>query len=155
MPQLKIPQVVLSYKHCGRFPLNSFQINVIEVWKNQNNSWKVWEIPCLLHINHTGIYEIRFCIVDKFHQRAFSVKYGRKTDKIHDISTSCSPPGWRRVSKKRERPTEFEFLGFRCDHEVLRALEAKNRSKTGVFDEIWLFLSGFWLLALLKLHGRP
>ena len=77
-----------------------------------------------------------------------------ETDKIDDISTSCSPPGWQGVSKKRERPTEFEFLGFRCDHEVLKALEAKNGSKTGVFDEIWLFLRCFWLLAPFKLHGR-
>ena len=56
--------------------------------------------------------------------------------------------------KRTRKPTEFEFLGFRCDHEVLKEPEAKNGSKKGVFDEIWLFLSGFWLLVLLKLHGR-
>ena len=56
--------------------------------------------------------------------------------------------------KKREKHTEFEFLGFRCDHEVSKEPGAKSGSKMGVFDEIWLFLSGFWLLALLKLHGR-
>ena len=58
------------------------------------------------------------------------------------------------MSKKRENPTEFEFLGFRCDHEVLKELEAKNGSKMGVFDEIWLFLRRFLLLAHFKLHGR-
>ena len=91
---------------------------------------------------------------DKFHQRAFSVKYGRKNDKIVDIATRCLPPGWPWVSKKREKPTGSEFVGFRCDHEVEKELEAKNGSKMGVFDEIWLFLRRFLLIALFKLDGR-
>ena len=76
--------------HCGRFPLNYFQIYVIEVLKNQNNSWKVWEITCLIHVYDTGMSKNNFCPVDKFHQRAFSIKYGRKTDKIDNIlQTLC------------------------------------------------------------------
>ena len=54
------------------------------------------------------------------------------------------PQGGQGCQKKREKPTEFEFLSFRCDHEVLRALEAKNRSKRAKFHQKRLFLSGFW-----------
>ena len=48
-------------------------------------------------------------------------------------SASYPPPGWPRLSKEREEPKEFEFLGLRYDHEVLRVLEAKNCSKTAEF----------------------
>ena len=69
-------------------------------------------------INHTGMYKTGFCHLEKFHQRAFSVKYSTKASKTVDISTSCLPPGWSWVSKKREKPTEFNFIGSRCNHEV-------------------------------------
>ena len=59
-----------------------------------------------------------------------------------------------RGSTDREKPTEFEFLGLSCDHEVLKHLEAKNLVKIGIYDDIWLFLRGFWLLDVLKPHGR-
>ena len=39
------------------------------------------------------------------------------------------------------------------DHQVLKKLELKKRSKTVVFDQIWLFLRGFCLLVVLKLDG--
>ena len=52
-----------------------------------------------------------------------------------------------------EEPTEFEFLGYKCDHEALEPLETKNLSKMGIFYEFWLFLRGFWLLAISKQHG--
>ena len=63
-------------------------------------------------------------------------------------------PGCPGGSTDREKPTEFKFLGLRCDHEVFKHLEAKNLIKIGVFDDILLFLRGFWLLAVLKPHGR-
>ena len=51
-------------------------------------------------------------------------------------------------------PTEFEFQGYRCNHEALEPLETKNLSKMGIFYEFRLFSRGFWLLAVLKQHGR-
>ena len=56
--------------------------------------------------------------------------------------------------QNNEKTTGFKFLCSRCDHEVLKELEAKNSSKMGIFDQIWLFLRRFWLLAPLKLHGH-
>ena len=38
---------------------------------------------------------------------------------------------------------EFEFLGFRCDRKVLKQLEPKTLSKTGIFYEFRYFLSFF------------
>ena len=35
-----------------------------------------------------------------------------------------------------------------------RGARAKNHPKTVVFDQIWLFLSGFLVLVLLKVDGR-
>ena len=69
-------------------------------------------------------------------------------------STIDTPPGCPGGSTDRENPTEFEFLGLRCDHEVLKHLEAKNLVKIGIFDDISSVLRGFWLLAALKPHGR-
>ena len=37
---------------------------------------------------------------------------------------------------------------------VLEELEAKNLQKLAVFDDMWLFLRGFWLLASLEQQGR-
>ena len=36
------------------------------------------------------------------------------------------------MTKSREGPTELDFKGSGCDHEVLGVVEAKNLSKTGV-----------------------
>ena len=60
----------------------------------------------------------------------------------------------RGVYRKPGEATEFDFLGFGCDHEALEPLETKNLSKPGILYEFWLFLKGFWLLAVLKQHGR-
>ena len=46
------------------------------------------------------------------------------------------------------------FLGLEYDYEVLKQLVAENLSKTGIFHEFWLFLGGFWLLAILKQYDR-
>ena len=40
------------------------------------------------------------------------------------------------------------------EHQGLEELELKNHPKTVVFDQIWLFLSSFLVLVLLKVDGR-
>ena len=49
---------------------------------------------------------------------------------------------------------EPRFRGLVLDHQGLEELELKNHPKTAVFDQIWLFLSGFLALVLLKVDGR-
>ena len=49
---------------------------------------------------------------------------------------------------------ESRFSGLVLDHQDLEELELKNQPKTAVFDQIWLFLSGFLVLVLLKVDGR-
>ena len=49
---------------------------------------------------------------------------------------------------------EPRFSGLVLDHQGLEELELKNHLKTAVFDEIWLFLSGFLVLVLLNVDGR-
>ena len=63
------------------------------------------------------------------------------------------PTGGSGESTGPEEPVEFEFLGLRCDHQVLKHLETKNLSNFGIFDEIWLFLGGLLLLAFSNPHG--
>ena len=86
-------------------------------------------------------------------QRALWAKNDRKTGTIPNISTSISPPGVPRVSKNWERSSAIDFKAFGCNHEVSGELEAKNFKNLGIFEQIWLLLRGFWLLASLKLHG--
>ena len=59
-----------------------------------------------------------------------------------------------RGSTDPEEFVEFDFLGLECDHQVLKQLEPKNLSKTGISSEILLFLRGFLVLAALRLDGR-
>ena len=47
-----------------------------------------------------------------------------------DISTIDAAPGTARVPKCREETTQFEFLGFWCNHMVLELLQAKILPKT-------------------------
>ena len=49
---------------------------------------------------------------------------------------------------------EPRFSGLVLDHQGLEEPELKNHPKTAVFDQIWLFLSSFLALALLKVDGR-
>ena len=49
---------------------------------------------------------------------------------------------------------EPRFSGLVLDHQGLEELELKKHPKTAVFDQIWLFLSGFLVLVLLKVDGR-
>ena len=49
---------------------------------------------------------------------------------------------------------EPRFRGLVLDHQGLEELELKNHLKTAVFDQIWVFLSGFLVLVLLKVDGR-
>ena len=46
------------------------------------------------------------------------------------------------------------FRGLVLDYHHLKKLEIKKHSKTVLFDQIWLFLRGFWLLVVLKLDGQ-
>ena len=48
---------------------------------------------------------------------------------------------------------EPRFSGLVLDHQDLEELELKNHLKTAVFDQIWLFLTGFLVLILLKVDG--
>ena len=41
------------------------------------------------------------------------------------------------------------FLGWECDPPVLKQSEAKNLTKTAVFNTYGSFLRGFWLLVAL------
>ena len=45
------------------------------------------------------------------------------------ISTIDEAPGTARVPKCREETTQFDFLGFWCNHVVLEPLQAKNLPK--------------------------
>ena len=49
---------------------------------------------------------------------------------------------------------EPSFSGLVLDHQSLEELELKNHLKTAVFDQIWLFLSVFLVLVLLKFDDR-
>ena len=49
---------------------------------------------------------------------------------------------------------ELHFLDLECDPSVLKQSEAKNLSKMAVFEHIWLFFRGFWLLVASKQQGH-
>ena len=70
------------------------------------------------------------------------------------LKTTPPPPGCQWVPWGRKVTPEPSFRGLVLDHQVLKKLEIKERSKTVVFDQIWLFLRGFWLLVVFKLDGR-
>ena len=70
------------------------------------------------------------------------------------IFTIDTPPGDPGGSTDPGETKEFNILGFRCDHEVLKQLEPKNLFKSAENHKKCLFLRGFWVLATLKLHGR-
>ena len=81
---------------------------------------------------------------------------------LTDLSSSCprsllkttpTPPGCPWVPGGPEITPEPSFRGLVLDHQVLKKLDLKKHSKTVVFDQIWLFLRGFWLLVVLKLDG--
>ena len=48
---------------------------------------------------------------------------------------------------------EPRFIGLVLDHQDLEELGLKNHFKTAVFDQVWLFLSVFLVLNLLKVDG--
>ena len=49
---------------------------------------------------------------------------------------------------------EPRFRSLVLGNQGLEELELQNHIKTAVFDQIWLFLSGFLGLVLLKVDGR-
>ena len=70
------------------------------------------------------------------------------------LKTTPPPLGYPWVSGGRYVTLEPRFRGLVLDHQGLEELELKNHPKTAVFDQIWLFLSGFLVLVLLKVDGR-
>ena len=70
------------------------------------------------------------------------------------LKATPPPPGYPWVSGVRYVTPEPRFSGLVLDHQGLEELELKNHPKTAVFDQIWLFLSGFLALVLLKVDGR-
>ena len=48
---------------------------------------------------------------------------------------------------------EARISGLVLDHQGLEELELKKHLKTAVFDQIWVFLSVFLVLVLLKVDG--
>ena len=61
---------------------------------------------------------------NKLPLKVLSAKFGIKTNKINDNATTDMPPGSPWLSKNQERTTDFD--DFRCNHEVLKELGAKN-----------------------------
>ena len=70
------------------------------------------------------------------------------------LKTTPPPPGYPWVSGGQYVTPEPRFSGLVLDHQGLEELELKNHPKTAVFDQIWLFLSVFLVLVLLKVDGR-
>ena len=58
------------------------------------------------------------------------------------------------VSGGRYKTPEPRLSGLVLDHQGLEELKLKNHPKTAVFDQSWLFLSGFLVLVLLKVDGQ-
>ena len=82
---------------------------------------------------------------------------------LTDLDSSCPgsflkatppTPGYPWISGGRYVTPEPRFSGLVLDHQGLEELELKNHPKTAVFDQIWLFLSSFLALVLLKVDGR-
>ena len=55
------------------------------------------------------------------------------------IFTISKAPGCQGGSTDPGETTEFDILGFGCDHEALESLETKNLSKTGIFRNFGSF----------------
>ena len=70
------------------------------------------------------------------------------------LKTTPPPPGYPWVSGVQYVTPELRFSDLVLDHQGLEELELKNHPKTAVFDQIWLFLSGFLALVLLKVEFR-
>ena len=81
------------------------------------------------------IFKNKFKITRERYHHANS----KQSIKMTIFSLAVRPQGGQGCQKNEKNPQNSNFWVFRCDHEVLRALEAKNRTKIGVFDEIWLF----------------
>ena len=85
-------------------------------------------------MHKTGI-----CQAIKSTRGRFQANIAEKLTKSLIFPLDVRPQGGHGCQKNEKKPTKFEFVGFRCDHEVEKELEAKNGSKMGVFDKIWLF----------------
>ena len=70
------------------------------------------------------------------------------------LKTTPTPLGYPWVSGGQYVTPEPRFIGLVLDYQGLKELEPKINPKTAVFDQIWLFLSGFLVLATPNLDGR-
>ena len=70
------------------------------------------------------------------------------------LKPTPTPPGYPWVSGGRYVTPEPRFRGLVLDHQGLEELELKKQPRTAVFDQIWLFLSVFLVLVLLKADGQ-
>ena len=70
------------------------------------------------------------------------------------LKTTPPPPGYPWVSEVTYVTPEPRFSGLVLDHQGLEVPDLENHPKTVVFDQIWLFLSIFSVLVLLKVDGR-
>ena len=70
------------------------------------------------------------------------------------LKTAPPPPGYQWVSGGRYVTPEPRFSCLVLDHQGLEKLELKKHPKTAAFDQIWLFLRVFLVLAPLNLNGR-
>ena len=60
------------------------------------------------------------------------------------LKTTPTPQGYPWISWGWYVTPEPRFSGLVLEHQGLEELELKHYPKTAVFDQIWLFLSGFW-----------
>ena len=66
------------------------------------------------------------------------------------LKTTPPPSGYPWVTGGRYVTPESRFSGLVLDHQGLEELEPKIHSKTAVFEQIWLFLSGLLVLVILR-----
>ena len=70
------------------------------------------------------------------------------------LKATPPPPGYPWVSVGRYVTPELKLSGLVLDHQGLEELELKNHPKSAVYEQIWLFLTGFLALVLLKVDDR-
>ena len=70
------------------------------------------------------------------------------------LKTTPPPPGYPWVSRGQNMTPEPRFSGLLLDHQGLEEVELKNHPQTAVFDQVWLFLGGFFGSVSLKVDGQ-
>ena len=81
---------------------------------------------------------------------AFAMKNQNKTHIFQLAPHPWVPKGGLQIENNPQKIT-FEYGVRPC---IFKATRSKKPTKKAVFDDTWLFLRDFWLLAALKQHGR-